>query len=390
MCGIVGYVGRRSCKSIVFDGLKNLEYRGYDSSGIAVFEGKKISIVKAEGKLFKLGALVDSLPEDASIGMGHTRWATHGRPNTVNAHPHGDSECAIVHNGILDNYKELKISLLESGFKFNSDTDSEVIAHLITRELRVTPDLKKAVLNVISLVRGVFALGIMSVVEPDKIYLAKQGSPLVVGLGEGESFFASDAVSLATHTNRGVFLNDGELASLSASGVEIYDFHGKPLEADVKNFDISNESAGKGDYQHYMLKEIYEQPSIARSTLGSYGTEAGFSAYNDGLKARGMDFDRVNKILITGCGTAYHAGWVGKYILGSLSNLPVVLELASEFRYSPQRVDEQTLVIAMSQSGETADTLACVKFAKECGAQVIGICNVPFPPSFALVILRSS
>ncbi|MCB9228365.1 MAG: glutamine--fructose-6-phosphate transaminase (isomerizing) [Deltaproteobacteria bacterium] len=376
MCGVIGFSGVTPCVTSIFNGLKRLEYRGYDSSGIAVMADQRISVVKSKGKLNQLEPLLASLPADACVGMGHTRWATHGAPSTENAHPHSDEGISIIHNGILENYKELKIKLLEEGVSFLSETDSEVVVHLLRAELRLVHDVRKALLNVIGKLEGAYALGVMTQHEPGVIYVVKNASPIVLGIGHNENFFASDVLALLPHTNRFIFPEDGELARIVPDGVEVWDFFGKKLDKEIVSLNQEEARADKGGYRHYMLKEIHEQPAVLANTIERLvDLEAG--------EVRGeltglckLDLAAVRKIHIVACGTAFYAGLMGRYQIESFARLPVDCELASEFRYRNPCLDRSTLVIAVTQSGETADTLACIKHAKKAGCQTFALCNV--------------
>jgi glucosamine--fructose-6-phosphate aminotransferase (isomerizing) len=378
MCGIMGYVGSKNCTDIIYEGLRKLEYRGYDSAGIAVLEKDKISLIKSEGKLSKLEPMLRSLPQEAKLGMGHTRWATHGVPSTKNAHPHMEQGVAIIHNGILENYQELKIELLEEGVKFLSDTDSEVVVHLLHRELKIIPDVRKAILNLLPRFKGAYALGIIATEDPEAMYLIKHGSPMVVGVGKGESFFASDALALAPHTNQVLFLEDGQIARISKDQINLWDFDGANLDLKPVTIEWSNTSSEKGGYRHFMIKEIHDQAQVVASTIKRLcpGFQSGADFNYEDLGLDGIETQE--RIVITGCGTAYYAGMVGKYLLESWLRIPVEVELASELRYRSPILNNKTLFIAMTQSGETADTLACVKLAKSMGAHILSICNVKY------------
>lgn len=377
MCGIVGYIGKRSCVDILFSGLQRLEYRGYDSAGIAVLKGREMGSVKAEGKLEKLKPLLDQLPSGATRGIGHTRWATHGVPNTTNAHPHVHDDVALVHNGIIENYTELKQELAAKGVKFKSDTDTEVVLQLLISELkRANGSVLAAIQTTLPRLRGAFSLGIIAAAEPDALYLVKQGSPLVVGTGKGETFFASDAMALVAHTSRAHFLEDGEMARITEQGLELWGFDGKRKEPRFMELDIASASAEKQGFRHFMLKEIHEQPRVLAQMVKRFVdlNHQTFNAKDMGMDA--IDLSKVTNVAMVACGTAYYSAMLGKYFLEPLAGLPVNVELASEFRYRKPWLDKGTLVIAVSQSGETADTLASIKHAKELGCQTFAICNV--------------
>lgn len=379
MCGVIGYVGTKPCAEFIFNGLKKLEYRGYDSAGIATLaKGVGLTLIKSEGKLEKLKPMLHLLSSEGTVGLGHTRWATHGVPSTGNAHPHAHEGLAIIHNGILENYKELKSELEKDGSRFNSETDSEVFVHILNRQLKTTSNVKEAILALLPRFRGAYALGILSESDPEAIYLVKQGSPMVVGLGDGENYFASDAVALGAQTNRFLFLEDGECARISKDAVEIWQFDGKAVHRELVRLEWSQTQVEKQGHRHYMLKEIYEQPAVISNIIERFydSTKRDISFRKHDLS--NLDFSAFDRIEITGCGTAYYAGLIGKYILEPTLKIPVTVELASELRYRNPHLNNRTLVIAVTQSGETADTLACAKLAKSKGAQVLSICNVRF------------
>ena len=378
MCGIMGYIGKRSCVDIVYNGLKRLEYRGYDSAGIAVLHEGSIGLIKSKGKLKELEPQLPMLPKESVVGIGHTRWATHGKPLTKNAHPHVVDQLGIVHNGIIENFSSLKAGLEAAGAKFETDTDTEVILHLLAEELRQAGEVKGAIISLIGKLRGAFSLGIIVPDEPDALYLVKQGSPLVVGLGEGENFFASDAAAVVEHTKNAVFLEDGELARLTATAVSLWNFDGDAVERAPQELEWSANSVEKQGYAHYMLKETHEQPTVIRQTISRLvDLETGeFHLGEFGLDQ--IDLSAVRRIDIIACGTAYYSGMVGRYAFEKLSQLPVNVELASEFRYRHPYLDPGSLVIAVSQSGETMDTLESIKYAKSKGCQTYSICNVPY------------
>ena len=376
MCGIIGYLGPQNPVEVIFEGLKKLEYRGYDSAGIAVSNQGKTHVVKAEGKLAQLKPLLAQLPPGASRGIGHTRWATHGLPNAVNAHPHSHANVALVHNGIIENYLPLKQQLQSQGAVFSSETDTEVVLQLFLRELRLLKDPFKAMLAMIPQLRGAFSLGILLGDEPDYIYAVKQGSPLVIGAGKGEHFFASDAMALVSHTSRAHFLNDGEIARISEGAVEIWNFAGERVELDFVELDISSASTEKQGFKHYMLKEVHEQPRVMAGMLKRL-VDIEKGTFNDQeLGLNTLDLARIETICMVACGTAYYSALLGKYLIEPAVHLPVNVELASEFRYRNPWLSKNTLFIAVSQSGETADTLATVKQAKAHGCQIMAICNV--------------
>ena len=379
MCGIVGYIGERDSVPIILDSLARLEYRGYDSAGIAVIDAAgALTGSKAEGKLQRLAdRLRNGGRISGSVGVGHTRWATHGRPSDANAHPHMDcsGKIAVVHNGIIENYAPLRARLIESGHVFHSETDTEVLAHLI--ETHYDGDLEAAIRRTLREVTGAYALGVISSDDPEHLIFARNGaSPLVVGIGEGEMFVASDTPAILQYTRKEIILQEGEIVVVGRDGYKLTSYDGKPIERDVIQITWDASSAEKSGFKHFMLKEIFEQPNVIKETLAGRVDES-----NDvHLGAEiGIDEDHlrnISKIAITGCGTAYHAGMVGMYLLRSLVRLPVEMELASEFRYGDPVIDPTALTIAMSQSGETADTIEAVRIAKQAGSTVLGICNV--------------
>ncbi|MGC1379992.1 MAG: glutamine--fructose-6-phosphate transaminase (isomerizing) [Candidatus Baltobacteraceae bacterium] len=380
MCGIVGYIGRRDSVPIILDALGRLEYRGYDSAGIAVIdESGALAGSKAEGKLSRLAERLNN-GESLSgvVGVGHTRWATHGRPSDANAHPHLDCRgtIAVVHNGIIENYSALRARLIELGHIFSSETDTEVLAHLI--ELHYDGDLEEAVRRTLREVRGAYALGVISSDDPDHLVFARNGaSPLVLGIGDGEMYVASDTPAILPYTRREVILQEGEIAVVGRDGFRLTDYAGTRIERDPISITWDAGSAEKSGFKHFMLKEIFEQPHVIKETLAGRIDEAGHVRLDEELGGISAErLAKLSKIAITGCGTAYHAGMVGMYLLRSLVHLPVEMELASEFRYGDPVIDPTTLVIAMSQSGETADTIEAVRIAKQSGCGVLGICNV--------------
>jgi glucosamine--fructose-6-phosphate aminotransferase (isomerizing) len=359
--------------------LARLEYRGYDSAGIAVIDdGGRLTGSKAEGKLANLAARLrngDAL--HGTTGVGHTRWATHGRPSDANAHPHMDcsGRIAVIHNGIIENYAPLREQLLAQGHVFRSETDTEVLAHLI--EAHDEGDLVTALRRTLAQVRGAFALGVISSEAPDRLLFARNGaSPLIVGVGEGEMFVASDIPAMLQYTRKVVVLQEGEMAAVGSDGYELTAFDGKPIQRDVQQITWDASSAEKSGYKHFMLKEIFEQPNVVKETLAGRIDENHDVQLGSELKIDEIVLRAMTKISITGCGTAYHAGMVGMYLMRSLCKLPVEMELASEFRYGDRYMDARTLTIAMSQSGETADTIEAVKIAREAGTPIIGISNV--------------
>lgn len=378
MCGIVGYIGSKRCLDFVFEGLQKLEYRGYDSAGIAVLHEGKIAISKESGKLENLKPSLQQLPEQAQIGIGHTRWATHGLPTRGNAHPHVSDRLALIHNGIIENYKELKQELQKKGVVFSSETDTEVVAHLIGQELKTSSSPREALNRAIARLEGAFSLALLSDQDEDHIYLAKQGSPLVIGLGQGENFFGSDVTAFCSHTQKAVFLHDGECAAISRSGINIWNRAGDEVHPKTTLIQWTPGSAEKQGYRHYMLKEIHEQPGVISKTIHSFIRDQRLDHSALGLSE--IDIKKVKSIHLVACGTAHYAAMVAKYLMEPALGIPVNVELASEFRYRDPLLlsSGQTLVIAVSQSGETADTLACLKHARAKGCQIFSICNVAY------------
>ncbi|HMF27325.1 MAG TPA: glutamine--fructose-6-phosphate transaminase (isomerizing) [Candidatus Cybelea sp.] len=380
MCGIVGYIGKRDSVPIILDALRRLEYRGYDSAGIAVIDaGGSLAGSKAEGKLSRLAERLNNGEAlSGAVGVGHTRWATHGPPSDANAHPHLDcrGHIAVVHNGIIENYAALRARLLELGHVFSSETDTEVLAHLI--EMHYDGDLEAAVRRTVGEVRGAYALGVISSDDPDHLVFARNGaSPLVLGIGDGEMYVASDTPAILPYTRREIVLQEGEIAVVARDGVRLSDYDGTPIQRDPIAITWDAGSAEKTGYKHFMLKEIFEQPHVIKETLSGRIDDSGNVHLGGDLGAITTErLQKISKIAITGCGTAYHAGMVGMYLLRSLVRLPVEMELASEFRYGEPVIDPTALVIAMSQSGETADTIEAVRIAKAAGSDVLGICNV--------------
>ncbi len=371
MCGIVGYIGSKQASPVLVEGLERLSYRGYDSAGVAVIgpEGR-INVRKAKGRLENLKSLLDQSPVEGVIGIGHTRWATHGEPSDLNAHPHTDVKggIAVVHNGIIENHESLRRYLESTGARFVSQTDTEVIAHLLNHLYE--GDMRRALLRAMGMLEGSYALGVICDQEPDVLYCARNDSPLVIGARDGEGFIASDIPALLSHTRDVIFLQDREIGVLDRRGISVYDAYGKTRQHAVFHVDWDLSSAEKGGYAHYMLKEIHEQPTALQSTFTPRA--AGY----DWLPITREEARALRKISIVACGTAYHAGMVGKYAIERLARVPVEAEIASEYRYRDPIVGENELFIAVSQSGETADTLAALREAKRRGAQVMAVCNV--------------
>ena len=376
MCGIVGYIGSQNAQNFVIDGLEKLEYRGYDSAGIAVNTGKsKFDIVKKVGRLKNLENALKENPLKGNIGIGHTRWATHGKPSDVNSHPHfnKDKTLVVVHNGIIENYLELKKDLISKGYEFISETDTEVVAHLL--DSLYEGDLLEAVKKMLKIIKGAYALGMMSISEPDRIIAARKESPLIVGLGKGENFIASDIPAILKYTRDIYLIENNEIVEIKKDSVKIMDTEGNEVKRDVTHVEWDLEAASKGGYEYFMEKEIYEQPKVLMETLNSRIDENKKINFEDaGLTKEYLE--GVSNVYIVACGTAYHAGLVGKYIIEKKTRIKVDVELASEFRYRNPVIDENTLIIVLSQSGETLDTLEAMKEGKRKGAKVVAITNV--------------
>ncbi len=375
MCGIVGYIGGKQASPILIEGLQKLEYRGYDSAGVAIYNDGEIAVQKYKGRLKVLEEHLEKKPIPGSVGIGHTRWATHGEPNDLNAHPHitTDGHIALVHNGIIENYTRLKEWLIEEGKIFKTETDTEVIVHLV--DYFYEGDLEKAVRRAIGKMEGAFALGVISKNEPEKIVSVRKDSPLVVGIGKEENFIASDIPALLKHTKEVYFLDDGEMAVLTEKDIAIYDEFGQPVEKETFTVTWDVSSAEKEGYEHFMMKEIHEQPKAIRDTLSPRLNDRNMVEIEEFNLSR-EDIQRIDKIMIVACGTAYHAGLIGKFAIEKFAKIPVETDIASEFRYRDPFVNEKTLFIAVSQSGETADTLAALREAKRKGARTMAITNV--------------
>ncbi len=375
MCGIVGYVGFRKASDVIVDGLTKLEYRGYDSAGIAVNDGKEIEFQKYKGRLNVLSENLESKPMEGTIGIGHTRWATHGVPSDVNSHPHlnMDETIAVVHNGIIENYMEIKEWLVSEGVKFKSETDTEVIAHLVDHYYE--GDLLQAVFKAIKKLRGAYALGVVCKDNPEQLVAVRKDSPLIVGIGENENFIASDVPAILKYTRDVYFLDNGEVVTLEKNKVTIYNEKEEKITKEPFHVMWDVEAASKGGYDHFMIKEINEQPNGIKETLVRRLDEDGKIRLDD-IKLTKEDLDEINKIYIVACGTAYNAGITGRYAIERFAKIAVETDVASEFRYRNPFIDDKTLIIVVSQSGETADTLAVVREGKEKGARVLAITNV--------------
>ena len=383
MCGIVGYVGQKSVVPVIIEGLRKLEYRGYDSAGIAVAgNGDGLQVRRAEGKLRNLEEAIRQKPLDGTYGIGHTRWATHGRPTEENAHPHRDctGRVVVVHNGIVENYLSLKKRLIEEGHKFTTETDTEVIAHLIETALKTgngkRPSLEDAVRKTVKQLTGVFALVVISADELNKIVAARNGPPAVIGLGQNEYFVASDIPAILHHTRDLFFLHDGDLAVITSSGVQLTDFDGKAIERQVQRVTWDPIQAEKGGFKHFMLKEIFEQPRAVRdTTLGRISQDSG-KVFLEEMQISEEEFRRANKVNIAACGTSWHAGLAGKFMIERFARVPVEVDYASEYRYRDPITGPDAITILITQSGETADTIAAQREAKAKGSKTLAICNV--------------
>lgn len=375
MCGIIGYIGNRDAVPILLDGLKRLEYRGYDSAGISTIDNNKLVVRRSVGKLKNLEENIKDNPLGGKIGIGHTRWATHGKPSEENAHPHRVNGVVVVHNGIIENYLALKEELIKEGNVFTSNTDTEVIAHLIHKYFK--GDLEEAVKKALHRIVGAYAIGVICEQDPKKIVAARKHSPLVIGLGKDEFFIASDIPAILGHTREAFFLEDGEIAILTEEGVKISDLMGRPKSKEVKKVLWNLVMAEKSGYKHFMLKEIYEQPRAIWDTFrGRISQETGDIILLDEIKMDKESMKEIKKIFIVACGTSYHAALAGKYIIEEICKMPVEVDIASEFRYRDPLIDKESLTVFISQSGETADTIAALEEAKKKGAKVISICNV--------------
>ena len=379
MCGIVGGIAERSITDILIEGLKRLEYRGYDSAGVALVDQGHILRERRVGKVANLANAVSESKIVGSLGIAHTRWATHGKPTENNAHPHISGTVAVVHNGIIENYQELKDDLEALGYVFTSQTDTEVVAHLVNDALKTTPDLMKAVEQVVPQLKGAYALGIVHTNHPDELIAVREGSPLVIGVGIGENFISSDQLALLPVTNRFMYLEEGDIARITRSSIDVY-VNGQAVERPIKELDATVSNASKGEYKHYMLKEIYEQPEAIQQTISQ--ALNGNALRDDFLKNAEIDFTNIQQVQILACGTSYHSGMIAKYWLEQLINLPCQVEIASEFRYRSPVIVANTLYLCISQSGETADTLAALRDTQKRAAEknlsisTMAICNV--------------
>ena len=375
MCGIVGYIGQNEALPILVGGLKKLEYRGYDSSGVALIEDGKIETVRASGKIAALEDKLKTKPLHGHIGIAHTRWATHGAPTEQNAHPHQsfDGKISIVHNGIIENYAILKKKLQAEGVEFKSETDTEVVAHLIARYYK--GNLKEAVLKAISKIEGTFGLAVICKDEPGTMIGARRGSPLILGIGQNEFYLASDVSAIIMHTQKVVYLDDNDIVEIKEDSYNLLNTNSQPVQHEVQDVEFDADAIAKGGFAHFMLKEIFEQPEVLRNTMRGRLLYAEGNAKLAGLDTNIKELRNINRIIITACGTSYYAGMVGEYMIEDLAGVPVEVEYASEFRYRNPIIKPGTLVLAISQSGETADTLAALKEAQQKGATALAICN---------------
>ncbi len=375
MCGIIGYIGKRKALPVLINGLKKLEYRGYDSAGVAFTRDGSLRIKRSVGKLINLEASASD-EDSGNIGIGHTRWATHGKPSEENAHPHRAGKIVLVHNGIIENYLDLKNRLIAKGHEFKSETDTEVIAHLIEECIRGGNRFEPAVQKALSQVRGAYALCIMHEDEPDKLIAAKNGCPIALGLGDGESFVASDIPAMLEYTRKVIFMDDMEMAIITNQGIEIKDLTGTPKKKEPVDISWNPVMAEKGGYKHFMHKEIHEQPmAIMNTMMGRISLDSGMVSLDD-IELSDSGIKGLDKIYIVACGTSWHAALIGKYMIEDIARIPVEVDLGSEFRYRDPLIGKDDLLIAISQSGETADTLAAIREARSRGAKVISICNV--------------
>ena len=376
MCGIVGYVGPKKSASMLIDGLKRLEYRGYDSAGISIMNGEGVETRKAKGKISQLEAAMAASPVDGNIGIAHTRWATHGPPNECNAHPHHDctGTVSVVHNGIIENYGPLRAMLQKTGHTFVSDTDTEVLAHLI--EAAFEDNLEEAVIDALALIEGTYGIAVISSKDPDKIVAARKGSPLLIGLGDGEYYVASDVAAILQHTRQVVYLDDGEMAILTRDGYQVCDLDAQTVKKGVSRIDWDLDQIEKGGFDHFMLKEIFEQPQTIQNTMrGRLVTDEGFTKLG-GLNLTKEELQALDQIVITACGTSWHSALIGELMIEEHARIRCEVEYASEFRYRNPIITDKTLCVVISQSGETADTLAAMREAKRRGAKTLGLVNV--------------
>ncbi len=387
MCGIVGVVGSNNASKIILEGLKKLEYRGYDSAGIAMMVAGEFVTVKEEGKIIRLEAAMAEKHIESTLGIGHTRWATHGQPTQENAHPHASDKICVVHNGIIENYQEIKERLQKNGVNFLSQTDTEVVPHLIEYHFAKSGDIRKSLLAAAKEIRGTFALAVIFKGEENLIAAAKRGSPLILGIGNNENYVASDYYALSSHTNKIIALEDDEFAIITDKEIEVFNANGA-IKKPIKTMEAENSKVSKDGYEHFMLKEIYEQPRVLEETIQAYVDVA-----NDSIHLPNFNFDltKINKVTIIACGTSYYAGLTAKYLIEEIAQVEVEVDIASEFRYRHHPFREDNLMIFVSQSGETADTLAALKYAKENKQKILSIVNVPLSTMAQLsdVVIRT-
>lgn len=376
MCGIVGYIGQKNAVDIIMSGLHRLEYRGYDSAGVAIVRDGRLDCTKSVGKLKVMDAKLAEMKLQGPLGIGHTRWATHGVPSEVNSHPHFDMqmEIAVVHNGIIENYQELRAQLTDGGVSFRSQTDTETIAHLVRKYYK--GDLFDAVKRALQDVEGAYAIGVVCKNNPDVLVAARHGSPLIVGLGDGEAFIASDVPAIMKYTRKVLYIDNGQVCEIKRDGYRIEDIHGKPQQLEVKIVDWDDSAAEKEGFPHFMLKEIFQQPDVIRNTLRGRVHEGSDEVQLNDMKLDPQELKDCKKIVIVSCGTAWHAGLVGKYLIEKFAKVPVEVDIASEYRYRDPIVYPDTIVMPVTQSGETADTLEAIRIAKGKGAKVVSIVNV--------------
>jgi glucosamine--fructose-6-phosphate aminotransferase (isomerizing) len=376
MCGIVGYFGPKNPKDVIMSGLKALEYRGYDSAGVAILDGGHFKRVRAEGKLSNLSDKLSNESFNGHLGIGHTRWATHGKPSERNAHPHAVGSVSLVHNGIIENYVSLREELVREGAVLESETDSELVAHLLDRELKRTPDLLAAVLKLLPRLEGAYAIVAVNEKQPETMVAFKNGPPLIVGVGSDAMYVASDVQALLPYTKRVVYLDDGEIVLVQGASYRVFDVHGKPVQKTVNEVNWTADVASKGGFSHFMLKEIFEQPRAVAQAIQPHINLSKNCVELSEVGLSVADLAGIERVFIVACGTSYYAGMVGEYVIERLARLPVECDIASEFRYRHPVLPKNSLFISISQSGETADTLAAVRLAKQSGVKVLSICNV--------------
>ncbi|MBK9294337.1 MAG: glutamine--fructose-6-phosphate transaminase (isomerizing) [Oligoflexia bacterium] len=376
MCGIVGYWGPNEPKKVILSGLRRLEYRGYDSTGVAIFDQKELKVFRSPGKLVSLEEKIKNNHFSGPAGIGHTRWATHGEPNEKNAHPHKVDSIAIVHNGIIENYVQIRQKLIQEGAKLSSDTDSELVAHLLVKEIKKGSDILKATLNVIPQLHGAYSILVINEKEPDTLLAFKNGTPMLVGLGQKEVVIASDVQAIIEHTNKIVYLEDGEIVLSHKSDAQFFDIKGKKISKDIHEINWTTAMAEKAGFNHFMEKEIYEQPRALGQTMAEHIDHKTKHVVLKNLGLTDAELLNFNRIQLIACGSAWHAALCAKYFLESLAKIPCDIDIASEFRYRSPILEKTTLFVTVSQSGETADTLACLRFAKKAGLKILSICNV--------------